>query len=89
MVKITNDGATVDLKHVASSETLSNQNINHVALYHDGTNTAVPESDRKDPNYSGTSYQVVKIVDDKGHRGVDKHYKVRWKGTWDDTCMGT
>ena len=85
VVKITNEGATVDLKHVASSERLGNQNINHVALYHDGANTAVPEADRKDPNYAGTSFQVIKIVDDKGHRGVDKHYKVRWKGDWDDT----
>ena len=51
VVKITSYGANVDLKHVASSEVLGNQNINHVALYHEGTNVAVPESDRVDPKY--------------------------------------
>ena len=85
VVKITSDGANVDLKHVASSEVLGNQNINHVALYHEGTNVAVPESDRVDPKYSGAAYQVIKIVDDKGNRGVDKHYLVRWKGDYADT----
>ena len=49
------------------------------------SNVAVPESDRIDPKYSGAAYQVIKIVDDKGNRGVDKHYLVRWKGDYADT----
>ena len=60
VVKITPDGANVDLKHVESTKIiaakiLGNRNINHNALYHEGTNVAVPESDRIDPKYSGTA----------------------------------
>ena len=66
VLKVYNEGATADIKHVASDEVLSNQSLEFIGLYFEKDNTAVPEEEAKQPNYDGKSYVVEKIVGDKG-----------------------
>ena len=85
VVGVSEDGANVDLKHVAEHKVLRNQNIDNVRLYFEAPNTAVPAQRQKQPAKKKQQWEVVKIMDDQGTHGVDKMYLVRWKGDWDDT----
>jgi transposase InsO family protein len=85
VVKVSDDGANADIKHVASDEVIVNQHVNDISLYVDKPNSAVPEEERRQPEYAGKSYVVEEVIDDKGTHGVDKHYRIRWKGYADTT----
>ena len=41
---------------------------------------SVPERERKKAAYTGKSWVVEKVINDKGTHGVDKHFKIRPAG---------
>ena len=85
VLKVYHDGATADIKHVASGEVVANQNVEFIAQYFAKDNTAVPEGEAKEPSFNGKAYVVHSIVGDRGRHGVDKHYEVKWEGDWENS----
>jgi len=85
IVRMSEDGANADIKHVGEGTVLKQQMINSIRMYVDRPNSAVPERERKKAAYTGKSWVVEKVVDDKGTHGVDKHFKIRWEGDFQDT----
>ena len=85
VLKVYHGGATADIKHVASDEVICNQNVEFIDTYFAKEGTAVPEEEVQQPSYKGKAYEVERIVGDDGTHGMDKRYKVKWKGEWENT----
>ena len=84
-MKVDNDGATFAIKHVASQELLTNQNVKDIGKYYAADGTSVSRAERIQPSTKQQRYEVARVVGDRGIHGVDKQYQVQWKGLWDDT----
>jgi len=85
VIKVTEDGGNVDVKHVAADVVLQNQSIQFIQAYAEAKGKEGQLQDRLQPATSFQRWEVDEIIGDRGEHGVDKEYKVKWKGNYDNT----